>query len=211
MNIHVDLGQMPRAPRVKTRKPSSPADRKRLKLMARIRKEAEAEIERLLIIIDEIDGDPDLEPYLGVPERHPSVMNWAQYSRVGSQENWAIGLGDDREAVCEDEGAQCEDEGSDVDRELDPAEMGIADDGGAQEFSGEYAACNAFREDRERRLAGRELGEKVAASVAPIPFDEAIPQIDGTWLLKHHGEMHRLMKLPAGQMGTEVGSAAATA
>jgi hypothetical protein len=68
-----------------------------------------------------------------------------------------------------------------------PPSVGIADEGGAQEFM-RRARGPAMRFGRTVSGAwrGRALGEKVAASVAPIPFDEAIPQIDGTWLLKHH-------------------------
>ncbi|MEQ1943528.1 hypothetical protein ABMA32_14025 [Mesorhizobium sp. VNQ89] len=49
-------------------------------------------IERLISILDAMDPDPDLEPWLS--------------GQLGTGD-----LGDDREEECEDEGAQCDDEG----------------------------------------------------------------------------------------------------
>lgn len=71
------------------------------------RQDMEALIARLIDGLDDLDGDPDLEPTMGyvVP-----------------------GYVDEAEDVSEDEGAACEDEGNDGgDRELDPAEGGVAD------------------------------------------------------------------------------------
>ena len=61
----------------------------------------EDEIERLIALLDQIDSDPDLEPWLA-GELAPGD------------------LGDDREEECEDEGSQCDDEGV--------IESGIADE-----------------------------------------------------------------------------------
>lgn len=63
----------------------------------------EAEIERLIGILDEFDGDADLEPTLGSPSSDPGWTN-----RGGSQTFWAAGSTEDGEAedVCEDEGAE---------------------------------------------------------------------------------------------------------
>ncbi|MBX3584757.1 MAG: hypothetical protein KF810_23015 [Rhizobiaceae bacterium] len=61
----------------------------------------EAEIERLIALLDAMDPDPDLEPWL-TGELAPGDT------------------GDDREEECEDEGGQCDDEGV--------IESGIADE-----------------------------------------------------------------------------------
>ena len=59
----------------------------------------ERTIERLITILDLLDGDPDSEPMLGATEYQSG--SWFGIS-------WA---GDDMEQECEDEGAQCDDEG----------------------------------------------------------------------------------------------------
>jgi succinate dehydrogenase/fumarate reductase flavoprotein subunit len=61
------------------------------------RQQIENEIERLLAMLDDMDGDTDLEPSLG-------------YNGPGIDEPW-----NDAEDACEDEGAQCDDEGDDGD------------------------------------------------------------------------------------------------
>ena len=67
----------------------------------------EAEIERLIGLLDTMDEDPDLEPEgndepsLGATERQSG--SWKGLSAMC----------DDREEDSEDEGAQCEDEGND--------------------------------------------------------------------------------------------------
>lgn len=67
--------------------------------------------ERLIGRLDELEGDPDLEPSLG-----SSVLmdqtRWAE----GSPAMMAYA---DLEEQCEDEGGGCEDEGADTDREPD--------------------------------------------------------------------------------------------
>ena len=60
------------------------------KALGRLRSEAEAEIERLLTFLDDLDGDPDLECYLT---------------------GYAPGMDDREGGECVDESAQCDDEG----------------------------------------------------------------------------------------------------
>lgn len=72
-------------------------------------------IERLINVLDDIDGDPDLEP---IGDDEPSLsaavptLSWQ-----GSQDAWLQGPDDDREVECEGEGAQCDDEGHNSDSE----------------------------------------------------------------------------------------------
>lgn len=73
----------------------------------RLRPVIEAEIERLIALLDEIDGDPDLEPSPGF-----SILQLTYGAAV-----------DECEPCCEDEGAQCDDEG-------DRSDTGIADHDG---------------------------------------------------------------------------------
>jgi hypothetical protein len=65
-------------------------------------------IARLIDTLDEIDGDPDLEPALGLSELRPyeSQAHAAKLAPIGGPE-WT-----DLEEACEDEGAQCDDEGA---------------------------------------------------------------------------------------------------
>ncbi len=89
----------------------------------RLRKRAEAAIDFLLLLIDEIDGDADLEdggdlePSLAALERHPECIpgeTWldAPYRTCdGAQTSWTKGARDDRED--EHDGAE-----PDVDDEL---------------------------------------------------------------------------------------------
>lgn len=65
-------------------------------------------ISRLIDTLDQIDGDPDFEPYLGLSELQPyeSQAHAAKLAPIGGPE-WT-----DLEEACEDEGAQCEDEGA---------------------------------------------------------------------------------------------------
>lgn len=57
----------------------------------------------LLSILDEVDGDSDLEPVLGAPERIPAMGWWAR--DYGCQQiKWADGAGDWHEQVNEDGG-----------------------------------------------------------------------------------------------------------
>lgn len=111
-------------------KAAAPSDvpHEALAALARLRKEAEAEIERLLGFLDQLGPDPDLEPQLGAPERHPGKWD-RKRSRAASQALWAAGTTDDNEEQTGD------DEPSfghpiDEEREDDPAELGIGDSGG---------------------------------------------------------------------------------
>lgn len=97
-------------------------------LPKRPRARLEAALDRLLDAmhqalaeLDALDGDPDAEPSLAAPERHPNPGRYGAPDR--GQLRWAQGAADDREEDCEDEGAQCDDEGvcglHDPDREPD--------------------------------------------------------------------------------------------
>lgn len=65
-------------------------------------------IARLIDTLDQIDGDPDFEPSLGLSELQPyeSQAHAAKHAPIGGPE-WT-----DIEEACEDEGAQCDDEGA---------------------------------------------------------------------------------------------------
>lgn len=64
---------------------------------ARLRKTCEAAVEKLLQILDELGGDPDLEPSLGAAER-ATFHKW-----TFDQRQWADGNTDDREDARDDE------------------------------------------------------------------------------------------------------------
>ena len=77
----------------------------------------EAEIERLIGLLDVLDPDPDLEstsdeePWLGAPagiHANGHGTNWEGLNSQGHHDREDDG--DDREEVSEDEGAQCDDE-----------------------------------------------------------------------------------------------------
>lgn len=146
--------------------PNDPAIRELLSL----RQRAAAEVERLLSLLDELDGDPDLEPYL---------------ASNGDM------VADDREDQCEDEG---EDE-----RENDPAEMGIADADGVYEFHCDSAATMAFRDCRAIRETGRPVPEPAWNGSPPRQIDDKWRQTDrsfrlpdGSWIVSHRGEKYRV-------------------
>lgn len=81
--------------------------------MARLRWEVESEIERLIALLDLLDGDTDLEPsFCGVLSCSKGSGDTAE--------------NDECEECCEDEGAQCDDDG-------DGGDNGIADRGGLDE------------------------------------------------------------------------------
>src|SRR5690606_19254144 len=71
---------------------------KRGRHLAKLRREAEAPVEQLLALLDELDGDPELEPSLGAAEEHPcgGILGAPTPSR-GSQGLWAQGDRQDRE------------------------------------------------------------------------------------------------------------------
>ncbi len=77
-----------------------------------IEAEIEATLDRvaqLLALLDEADGDPDLEPSLGAAENHRPSSTWTPRGwrfGSGSQVDWAAGGDcDEREEASEDEGA----------------------------------------------------------------------------------------------------------
>lgn len=82
----------------------------------KLRQRVEQAIEALLLLLDVIDGDPDLEPSLGAPEAAlPNSLRYVGTILVGtSQERWAAGADD-------------EEEEEEHDAEDDPAELGFAD------------------------------------------------------------------------------------
>ncbi len=125
---HADQGSAPTA--------EIPVDA--LQALARLRREAEAEIERLLDFLDELDPDPDiepdgdeldddreddeddgdLEPSFGASETHPNPY----WDRYGSNQSW-WGAGKTKHDELEPSFGEPRDE----EREDDPAEMGIGD------------------------------------------------------------------------------------
>lgn len=112
--------------------------------LRKIRQEASAEIDRLLELLDAIDGDPDLEPTCGVASGLPPEADEAEPDNdfepslgsinpnfgVSSQERWSAGGAADLED--EFDGREDETEHG----ELDPAEDGIADLEGLREQLG---------------------------------------------------------------------------
>jgi hypothetical protein len=88
-----------------------------------LRRKIEAEIDRLIGLLDEHDGDSDIEPSL------------AGYS-FGMDDREGDPL-EDGEHQCEDEGAQCDDEG-------DTSDSGVGDTDGLMEqigsFNGQHIA-----------------------------------------------------------------------
>ena len=87
--------------------PEEPGMSPAMSSLQRLRFEAEQEVERLIALLDLLDGDPDLEPSLC------GVLCCSKGLR-DTVEN------DECEECCEDEGAQCDDEG-------DCGDTGIAD------------------------------------------------------------------------------------
>lgn len=66
-------------------------------------------LDALIALLDALEGDPDVEPILGAPERHPTPCYWgvgSSSSVQGDQSMWADGNNssptDDAEAVNED-------------------------------------------------------------------------------------------------------------
>jgi hypothetical protein len=142
--------------------------------LRRLRREAAAEVERLIALLDALEGDPDLEE----PGDLEPSLGWTATGYLGGDS--------DREDPSEDE--------DNHDSELDPAEMGIADSGAADEFMGEHAAIAAFRDDRAIRRTGRRIPEPTWPRCEPRQLDEGfagmIPQL----------------AIPATSMGMEVGN-----
>lgn len=114
-----------------------------VRALSRLRFEAACEIERLLRLLDALDGDEDIEP---MSDGDASHEDEAQFNLGGFESNFASTAAEDAtgiyaeqhtgryyaameeeaELVCEDEGAQCDDEGA-------PDDHGIADVSGAIE------------------------------------------------------------------------------
>lgn len=107
MAVSPNITTMPIA-RPKRRRSTKPRISKReaARLLA-LRDRLEQHLETMVAFLDEMDGDPDLEPSLGSAAPHQQV----------TQEIWSTGTTDDREQECEDEGCDCEDEGSQCDDE----------------------------------------------------------------------------------------------
>lgn len=126
-----------------------------LAALRRLRREAAAEIERLIALLDALDADPDLEE---PGELEPS-LGWTFTGYLGGD-------------------SDCEE---DHDSEFDPAEMGIADRDAADEFMSEHAAIASFRDDRAIRQTGRPVPEPVWHGREPRQLDEGfagmIPQL----------------------------------
>lgn len=108
----------------------------------------EAAIDRLIDLLDELDGDPDLEPYLA------GDLNM----RMGA-------IGDDREGDDADNepslGWPCDDHGGanqasatwyagNDDREGDPGDLGIADSGALDDYRQQEAVIAAFGRQRQQ-------------------------------------------------------------
>lgn len=115
----------------KNRKRTGAARKAAVAELRRIRAEAEAEVERLLALLDQLDGYPDDEPSLGFVENHPFGQDggwggWPYYSSQGRQDV-DQGTDDDREGD-EHDGREpdCDDEdGGDDEPSLGwPADMG---------------------------------------------------------------------------------------
>ncbi|HWM48539.1 MAG TPA: hypothetical protein VNR11_16660 [Xanthobacteraceae bacterium] len=145
----------------------SAADLADLADLRRIRQEAEAEIERLLDLLDQIEGDPDLEPSLASPEMPDFVMSsFLTYGDPAefSQERWAKGGADDRED---------EHDGREPDEADNEPSLGAPEchprpayacerlgDGEYRESSGDQSNWNAgFANDCEDEFDGREPDE----------------------------------------------------
>lgn len=92
-------------------------------------------IDRLINVLDDIDGDADLE--VGADEE-PNLSFTGHVNQdlaIGGEPiGWAVERGEyDLEEDCEDEGAQCDDEGHDSDREPEETDGPTSETGeGAQ-------------------------------------------------------------------------------
>lgn len=120
-----------------------------------LRHTAELAIERLLSLLDDLDGDTDLEPSLG----SSGTMNHF---------NWACngGVNDDREEACEDEGAQCDDEGATEFEECGPAPFAM-NQLGNRWFAGEVnvAQCRTLAGSETEMMLARGLPAHIVAAI----------------------------------------------
>jgi hypothetical protein len=127
MNIYVDPGQLGPMDYI--------PDASRIHALLRLRKEAADAVEQLIGLLDQLDGDPDLEPYLAqngnyvTDDReadpaealgHPGdLLTDDSEPSLGWTIDGFLGGDGDLEEGCEDEGAQCDDEG-DQEQDSDP-------------------------------------------------------------------------------------------
>jgi len=140
--------------------------------LARLRWEAEQEVERLIALMDAIDADPDLEPEDEADPLDDPLNGFEPNFATTEQEDasssyarppitYVVGLDDppdELEEACEDEGAQCEDEGDDSDTEAVNEDGDILDQGEGGD-DGPYSSDRARRHKAllERKLAPRDL------------------------------------------------------
>lgn len=120
--------------------------------LRRLRREAAAEIERLIALLDVLDADPDLEE----PGDAEPSLGWTFTGYLGGDSD-----GED----------QTEEDEDNHDREFDPAEMGIADRDAAEAFADESAAISAFRDDRSIRATGYPVPEPSWPKCEPRQLD----------------------------------------
>lgn len=108
--------------------------------LSRLRKEAERQVEYLISLIDELDGDTDAEP-------EPVESNYEGnigINRIDLDEAEGGAENHDLEAVCEDEGAEHDGTEPDEDREpslgwtVDGVNGGVTEGGPDREADGSY-------------------------------------------------------------------------
>src|SRR4051794_14408292 len=78
------------------------------------RQEIENEIERLIGVLDALDGDADREPWLASPENHSAIAGYYNGPAQGDQQHWARGSDDDAEEQAEELGFIAEAHGSPI-------------------------------------------------------------------------------------------------
>lgn len=133
--------------------------------LGRLRRQAAAEIERLIAFLDETDSDADLEPdgsdepVLAAPENHPNHKHGYIHSKrpfrdvTGAQGAWASGMDDDREG----DGAFDDREGDELEHggdEHDGCEPDVCDEPSlgwtsTEAATGQYGAAWGSNEDLE--------------------------------------------------------------
>lgn len=128
-----------------------------MRKLRRLRKEAEEEIDRLLALIDRIDGDADLEPSLGAPEIRQRPGGFV-FATDGAQLRWARGARDDREDDGDDlEPSLCgHNQRGEVDLELDPVDQGEEDLGWTRAIKQQGQAWSGENTGREMDEADKE-------------------------------------------------------
>lgn len=128
-----------------------PLNDRAVQALVRLREEAANEVDRLLALMDAIDGDPDLEPsfcgkigvggdeYAWNPHLDEAEPEGDELNLATTEAEDNLGMPfvsphqasmiDECEIVCEDEGAQCDDEGNDCDTETVNEDGDILDQG----------------------------------------------------------------------------------